>query len=132
MILLMAVAAAAVGPDAAIGRWQTETKHGIVEIAPCGASLCGKLVGSDGLRANPDLRDINNKDASLRGRRLVGITMLQGFTRGTTDWSGGTVYNAADGGTYKATVTPIDANTLKMKGCIVWPLCKSETWTRIR
>ena len=132
MILLMAVAAAAVGPDAAIGRWQTETKHGIVEIAPCGASLCGRLVGSDGLRANPDLRDINNKDASLRGRRLAGITMLQGFTRGTTDWRGGTVYNAADGGTYKATVTPIDANTLKMKGCIVWPLCKSETWTRIR
>jgi uncharacterized protein (DUF2147 family) len=132
MILLMAAAAAVVSPDTAIGRWQTETKHGIVEIAPCGGSLCGKLVGSDGIRANPDLRDTKNKDESRRSRRLAGITMLQGFTRGTDAWSGGTVYNPDDGGTYKATVTPVDADHLKMKGCIIWPFCKSETWTRIR
>ena len=130
--LFMLAAAAASSPDAAIGHWRTETKGGVVEIERCGGSICGKLVSSDGLRANPNLLDGHNKDASLRGRRLMGLQILGGFTRGDGEWSGGTIYNGDDGGTYKATVRPIDADHLKVKGCIIWPLCKSQTWTRIR
>jgi uncharacterized protein (DUF2147 family) len=131
-LMLAAAASAALGPDTAFGRWQTETKHGIVEVGPCGTSICGKLIGSDGLKANPNLLDINNKDASLRGRRMMNLQFLSGFARGEGEWTGGTIYNGDDGGTYKATITPIDANHLKVRGCIVWPLCKSQTWTRVR
>lgn len=129
---MMLAAAAAVSPDAAIGRWKTETKNGIVEVAKCGASICGKLVSSDGIRANPDLTDSNNKDTALRGRKLMGLQILGGFTRENAAWTGGTIYNGDDGGTYKATVTPADADHLKVRGCIVWPLCKTQTWTRVR
>ena len=132
MILLMAAAMAAGGADSAIGRWKTETKNGIVEVAHCGTSICGRLVTSDGIKANPDLRDTQNKDASLRTRKLAGVQILGGFTRTEKEWTGGTIYNGDDGGTYKATVTPTDADHLRVKGCIVWPLCKSQTWTRIR
>jgi uncharacterized protein (DUF2147 family) len=132
MILIVAAASAALNPDAALGRWKTETKNGVVEIATCGGSICGKLVTSDGLRANPDLRDSRNKDAAQQGRKLAGAQILGGFVRGTGEWTGGTIYNADDGGTYKATVTPTDADHLKVRGCIVWPLCKTQTWTRIR
>jgi uncharacterized protein (DUF2147 family) len=131
-IMLAALASAAVTPDTAIGRWITETRHGIVEIERCGASICGKLVGSDGLKADPNLLDVNNKNASLRGRRMMGLQFLSGFTRGDGQWTGGTIYNGEDGGTYKATVTPVDADRLKVRGCIMWPLCKTQTWTRIR
>jgi len=130
--LSMLAAAAAMSPDAAVGRWRTETRNGIVEVERCGASICGKLVNSDGLRTNPNMLDINNKDTALRGRRLLNLQLLGGFTRGNGEWTGGTIYNGDDGGTYRATVTPIDANHLKVKGCIIWPLCKSQTWTRIR
>lgn len=130
--LSMLAAAAAVSPDSAVGRWRTETRNGVVEIERCGASVCGKLVSSDGLRTNPDMRDINNKDANLRSRKLLNLQILGGFTRGADNWSGGTIYNGDDGGTYKATVTPVDADHLKVRGCIIWPLCKSQTWTRIR
>jgi len=130
--LSMLAAAAAVSPDSAIGKWRTETRNGVVEVERCGASICGRLVSSDGLRTNPDMRDINNKNANLRGRKLMNLQILSGFTRGTGDWSGGTIYNGDDGGTYRATVTPVDADHLKVKGCIIWPLCKSQTWTRIR
>lgn len=129
--LSMLAAAAAMSPDAAVGRWRTETRNGVVEVERCGASICGKLVSSDGLRTNPDMRDIHNKDTDLRGRRLMNLQVLGGFTRGDGEWSGGTIYNGEDGGTYKATVTPIDADHLKVKGCIIWPLCKSQIWTRI-
>lgn len=123
-------ASADTGANAVIGRWKTESRGGVVEIARCGASICGRLVDSEGLRANPDLTDRNNKDAAQRGRRLMGVTLLKGFTWGGGAWKGGTIYNAEDGGTYKATITPVDANQLKLKGCIVWPLCKTQTWRR--
>ena len=130
--LLALAAAGAASPDMVIGRWAIPTKHGVIEIAKCGASICGTLVDSDGIRANPQLKDINNKDAAQRSRALKGLMMLKGFSWKSGSWSGGTIYNGDDGGTYSATVTPVDANQLKLKGCIVWPLCKTQVWTRIR
>jgi len=129
--LLAAAAAVAASPDAALGRWMTETKHWIVEIDRCGRSICGKILSSDRIRGNPQLLDLHNSNPQLRSRKLLGLQILGGFTASGNAWTGGTIYNAEDGGTYKATVTPIDANHLKVRGCIFWPLCKSQVWTRV-
>ena len=130
--LLAAGTAAAAAPGDVVGRWKTESRGGVVEITECGQSICGRLVSSDGLKENPALKDVNNKDASLRSRPLKNMLLLKGFERKKDEWSGGSIYNAEDGGTYNATITMLDANRLKLKGCIVWPLCKTQTWTRIR
>jgi uncharacterized protein (DUF2147 family) len=130
--MLLAAAAALAAPGGVAGKWETPTRHGVVEIAPCGASICGRLIDSDGLRANPQLRDVHNKDAAQNGRPLKGLLMLQGFAATDKGWDGGTIYNPDDGGTYKGTITMVDADTLKLRGCIVWPLCKSQTWKRAR
>jgi uncharacterized protein (DUF2147 family) len=134
--MLLAAAAALGSPAAVAGKWETPTKHGVVEIVACGPSICGRLVESDGLRANPQLRDVHNKDTAQNGRPLKGLLMLQGFAATTVNgkegWDGGTIYNPDDGGTYKGTITMVDADTLKLRGCIVWPLCKSQTWKRVR
>lgn len=127
-----AIPAFAAGPDTVLGTWQTSTRHGVVEITQCGTSICGRVLDSEGMRANPDLRDANNKDAAKRSRRVKGLQMLGGFTHEKAAWAGGWVYNPEDGGTYKATITQAGPNTLKLKGCIVWPLCKTQTWTRLR
>ncbi|HKT85240.1 MAG TPA: DUF2147 domain-containing protein [Novosphingobium sp.] len=134
--MLVAAACAAtpawsVEPEAVLGTWRTPVKRGVVAIQRCGASICGRIIGSDNIRTNPDLRDLNNKDRSKRGRRLKGLQILGGFSRDGGRWSGGTVYNPEDGGTYRGTITPLDRNRLKLKGCIIWPLCKTQTWTRI-
>lgn len=132
-IMLMALAmAAAASPDAVVGKWKTETRNGIVEITRCGSSLCGKLLTSDGIAANPALKDANNKNEALRSRPLKGVQLLGGFTFKDGVWNGGTIYNAEDGKTYDARITPVDANTLKLRGCIFVPLCKNQTWTRVR
>jgi uncharacterized protein (DUF2147 family) len=109
----------------------TETRHGIVEITPCGASICGRLIDSDSIRADPQRRDIHNQDPAQRQRPLKGLMMLQGFHGGASQWDGGSVYNPDDGGTYHGTLTMVDANTLKVRGCVVWPLCKSQVWKRV-
>lgn len=129
---LAATPALAAGPDSVVGKWRTPSRHGVVEIARCGTSLCGRLVDSDNIRTNPELKDANNKDAGKRGRKLKNLQILGGFTGEAKQWTGGTIYNPEDGGTYKATITPAGTDTLKLKGCIVWPLCKTQTWTRLR
>jgi uncharacterized protein (DUF2147 family) len=128
---LVAAPVLAASPDSAIGKWRTPSKHGVVDITRCGSSICGRLIDSDNIRTHPDLRDVNNKDTGKRDRKLKDLQIVGGFTRGTASWNGGTIYNPEDGGTYKATITP-GGDTLKLKGCIVWPLCKTQTWTRIR
>jgi len=127
----LAVSAPAFAQDVT-GLWQTQTNGGQVEISRCGNSLCGKLVTSNHIKADPAVKDVKNKDASLRGRTLKNMQMLYDFTGGPSKWTGGKVYNAADGGTYSGTITLVSASELKLKGCIVAPLCKTEKWTRIK
>lgn len=131
VLALSAVSAPALAQDAT-GLWLTQTNGGQVEISRCGNSLCGKLVTSNHLKNDATLKDEKNKDASLRDRPLKNMQMLYGFTGGPTKWTGGKVYNANDGGTYSGTITMISPNELKLKGCIVAPLCKTEKWTRIK
>lgn len=114
------------------GLWQTPTNGGQVRIARCGQALCGTLVTSDHIRREPNARDENNKDAAQRSRTLRGLPMLSGFTGGPSEWRGGSVYNPADGGTYRGTITMTGDNALRLRGCIVAPLCKTQTWTRIQ
>lgn len=132
MLLAAAAAATTASPNAVVGRWQAESRHAIIEISRCGPSICGRVIDSDGLKANPGMKDAKNKDESLRSRPVKGMLMLQGFTWDDGAWNGGTVYNAEDGKTYKGKVSVADANHLKLRGCIFVPLCKTQTWTRVR
>jgi uncharacterized protein (DUF2147 family) len=127
----VAISAPALAQDVT-GLWQTQTNGGQVEIGRCGNSLCGKLVTSNHIKADPTVKDVKNKDASQRDRPQKNMQMLYDFTGGPTKWTGGKVYNAADGGTYSGTITLISADELKLKGCIVAPLCKTEKWTRVK
>jgi uncharacterized protein (DUF2147 family) len=135
LLTLIGLTMAAAPPqsaDAAIGRWQTQTRGGIVEIQRCGSSICGRILTSEKLRTNPNLKDANNSDAALRARPLRNLQILSGFTRNGNGWTGGKIYNAEDGKTYGADVTPSGADQLKVRGCVFKPFCKTQTWTRLR
>ena len=114
------------------GLWQTPTKGGQVQISKCGSSLCGRLVSSEGLKADPGLTDKNNSNTGLRGRKLKGLTILTGFSGGPKEWTGGSIYNADDGRTYSGSITLVSDDTLRLRGCVISPLCKTQTWTRLR
>jgi len=49
---------------------------------------------------------------------------------GLDQWEG-QVYNAKDGQSYSATITPIGNDQLEIKGCVLGFLCGGETWTRV-
>lgn len=136
MSLLLIGMLLAGAPDTAetvIGRWKTETHNAIVEISHCGDSICGKILTSDMIRANPAMKDVRNANAALRTRPIQGMLMLSGFKPAADGvWSDGQVYNAEDGKTYSGKITPVGANQLKLRGCVFFPLCKTQTWTRVR
>ena len=126
-----ALAAPALAGDPT-GLWQTQTNGGQVRIERCGNALCGTLVTSQALRENPNQLDVRNKDEALRGRALRGLRILSGFTGGPTEWTGGSVYKPDNGNTYRGSITMTNDNTLRLRGCVVAPLCTTQTWTRIQ
>ena len=132
--LIAAGALAAAGRASAAapvaGRWLTPENNGVVEITDCGGGVCGRVVTSDRIKLNPDQKDVLNKDVSLRGRTIKGLQLFDTMMGGPKVWRG-KVYNPADGGTYSGSVQLVSAGKMKLTGCIVWPLCKSQTWTRI-
>ena len=122
---LLLVAAA---PAPITGRWVTDDKAALVEIAPCGQALCGRVVKVLKVDPSKPTRDVNNPDASLRNRAIVGLPFLTGFVASGAEWAG-RIYDPRNGKTYRSTLTR-DGATLKVKGC--WgPFCRTQAWGKV-
>ena len=113
------------------GLWLSPSRGAHIQIEHCGEGICGKLVSASRPKTNPNFLDIHNKDPELRTHTVIGSTLLQGFIGGPTRWTGGHVYNPGDGNTYSGAITLIDDDHLKVEGCALWVLCKSQVWTRV-
>lgn len=129
-----AVAAPALAQDAGlVGRWRTSAENGVVAIERCGETFCGRLKDAKPLRADPDQRDVRNRNAELRSRKLKDLTVLANFSGGPRSWSGGPLYDPETGqGASSGTLTLLDDDTLAVKGCIAPLLCRTQTWKRVR
>ena len=102
------------------GRWVTEERDAVITIGDCGKSLCG----------GADQRDVNNRDADLRNRKLLGMPVLTGFTEDGDEWRG-QIYDPKSGKTYRSIIRRLNATTLQVKGCL-GPFCQTQTWKRAR
>ena len=124
--LLIVAGEAAADPR---GLWLTEGGKSHVRLHACEHNkklLCGEIVW---LR-NPR-KDVENEDKSLRDRPLVGIMAVWDLEhQGGADWDDGSIYNPEDGETYDSELEEIDADTVKVRGC-VWFICKTQVWERV-
>lgn len=137
--LLVLATALSTGPAvaSALGDWVTEGDKARVRIEPCAADaakLCGTITWSyrpDDAPAGP-LLDINNGDAALRSRPIVGLPLLEGFSPAGTDaWEGGTIYDPEGGKVYKSKMRLAGPDRLEVEGCVLF-FCQGQTWTRWR
>lgn len=112
------------------GLWRTPVDGGLVRIETCGRDVCGILVQSAALRADPDRRDLRNADPRLRTRPLGGLRLLQARPAGPARWTDGWVYNPEDGRTYRGSLRLRTDGRLELTGCVVRPLCRTQVWTR--
>jgi uncharacterized protein (DUF2147 family) len=127
----LSVAAPLAAAEPITGRWITDDKDAVVEIAPCGKQFCGTIARflippPGGL----DQRDTNNKDAAKRSRKLLGMMILTGFTP-DEDAFRGRIYDPRNGKTYRSVLRRKSAGLLEVKGCM-GPLCRTFQWVRAR
>lgn len=132
------------GADAALGTWRTEAGdqggRARVEISRRGDRFVGTIVAleepnfpADHERAGEPKVDLENPDPAKRERPIVGLRILSGFTwAGDGEWTDGTIYDPANGKTYKAKMRLTDPDTLDIRGYVGVPLFgRTTTWKRI-
>ena len=61
---------------------------------------------------------------------MIGVQIVLGMKPSGPDKWSGEIYNAEDGKTYSGGLTLTSATSLKLEGCVLRFLCKSQTWTR--
>lgn len=110
------------------GDWRVADGVANIRVAQCNGSMWGAV----SWEMQPGGRDENNPDASKRNRPTLGMPTLIDMKKkpGADLWEG-QVYNAKDGQLYSATITPVGADQLEIKGCVMGFLCGGETWTRV-
>lgn len=120
------LAPAAVAAQDVAGTWLTESGTSRVRISPCGAARCGTIVWTA-----REARDVNNPDANLRARNLVGVRMITDARESGGSWTG-QLYNPLDGRTYTGRMRLRSAAELELSGCVLGGLiCRSQTWSRV-
>ncbi len=115
------------------GTWLSADGGTKVRVSECGGKLCGKVVWLnepiDPATGKPKT-DKRNSDPAKRSRPLIGVPVVNGMTpSGDNKWSG-KIYNADDGKTYDAHVTLVSSDAMRVQGCVLSVLCKSQTWKR--
>ncbi|PJG46784.1 hypothetical protein CAF53_20755 [Sphingobium sp. LB126] len=113
------------------GFWLTDDRKGVVQIAPCGEHICGRIVRVLDKGPGVPATDINNPDPHLRGQPIVGLLTLSGFNRDGAVWKGGRAYDPQSGRSYRATLGLNPDGSLKVTGCVLF-ICQSRRWTRAR
>lgn len=119
--------------DPIVGTWLTPKQDSKIEIAPCGDSLCGKIVWlAKPLRDDGSPRlDVNNDNEDLKQRPILGLEIVGGFEKVEPGkWEDGRIYNPRDGETYKSKMELKGPNTLEVKGCVLF-ICDGQEWTRV-
>jgi uncharacterized protein (DUF2147 family) len=124
--LVMALHAASVAPLGVVGLWKTAGDEGLVRIETCGQAICGRAVDDPPPQTNVSSRDGVVHDQATDGQLIMKLKPL-----GPGQWGDGWIQNPDNGKTYKATITLTPDGRLRLKGCIVVPLCRTQTWTRV-
>ena len=129
--LALAPLPAAAAAPSVDGLWRTDDGSAVVEIAPCGQQMCGRIARVLATGPNVPRTDVNNSDPARRNRSLVGLQILSGFHAGSKAWEGGRAYDPKSGKSYDASLRLNADGSLRVTGCVLI-ICQSVRWTKAR
>src|SRR5215475_5873627 len=127
-ILCLGATSAFAAEPSVIGDWLVKEGYGHVRIDNCG----GKMWGIVSWEKTPGF-DTESQDPAKKGRPLLGTPVLFAMApqKEPGKWTG-EVYNSQNGKMYQATISLANEDTLDLEGCLVWPLCQTQQWTRVK
>ena len=119
--LAVAVAPASAMAKSLEGRW----KNGAMEIviAPCGPSLCGRVVRASAQQQSKAQRGSGTR---LLGSRVIDNIQPMGPGRWSAD-----VFVASRDMDARGTIEQVNPNRLAVRGCVLAIICKTTHWDRI-
>lgn len=122
--LMLAAGAGGAAADPVAGLWKTQPGDSggylHVAIAPCGAAICGTI------KAAYDAQGKASGDYEHLGKRII-WDMGSG---GNGKYAGGKIWAPDTNKTYNSKMQ-MSGGSLKVSGC-VGPICRSQTWTRLK
>ena len=126
---LVLVALAATAPAAEpTGRWRSSSGNVEVEIAPCGAALCGTIVR---VLANRSMADPSVEMPDLPGRGLVVLSNFLPSAAGDGRWDG-FIYDRESRTTYSCTMALEAPDRLALHAYVgIQMLGRTQVWTRV-
>ena len=131
-LLLLATAQAA-DPNSPVGKWKTiDDKSGkpksIVQITESDGALSGKIVE---LLEGASEKTCSKCEGDLKDKPLVGMKILWGLKKEGDEWTGGKIFNPADGGTYTSKARLTDGGkTLDVTGKWMF-FSREQKWQRV-
>ena len=116
------VAGAEAGP---VGAWLTEDHDGVIAIAPCGAELCGRIVGM-----SQPLRSDGSRPLDKQGRPQCGLTILHVAAGDAPGLWQGEITDPDDGSVWHCRLSMDDEGRLHLRGYVLLPLLgQTQLWT---
>ncbi|MBT8455716.1 MAG: DUF2147 domain-containing protein [Alphaproteobacteria bacterium] len=105
-----------------LGTWQTQAvdngNFGHVEIAPCGAAICGTIVKA------------YNSSGAERPSDNIGRQMIWDMkARGDGNYRGGKIWAPDRDKTYNSRMT-LSGDQLEVNGCVLG-ICRGQVWRRV-
>lgn len=118
--MLLALAAAQPPPRAPIeGLWKNPIGSAIIEIAPCGGLLCGKVVWVSGR---------GKREVSKTTSSIVGTMVLTGLRSAGDHWTG-KLFIPDDNIHVLAKLRLVGSHRIKLTGCAFAGLfCRTQVW----
>ena len=121
MALAATTAAAQPAHPAVEGYWKNPIGSAIIEVAPCGRVLCGKVVWAS---------ERGKREVAGTTRHIVGTTVLTDVRAENGRWAG-RLFIPDDNIHVAARLQLIGPRHLKLTGCAIAGLiCRSQVWTR--
>ena len=111
-----------------IGDWLVKDGYANIRIDNCG----GKLWGIVSWEKTPGGVDSENPDPAKKGRPVLGMPIVIGMALKEPNKWWGEIYNSQNGKMYTAGISVADENTLDLEGCLIWPACLTQKWTRAK
>jgi uncharacterized protein (DUF2147 family) len=114
--------------DVILGEWISEPKDGKITIFKQGDRYFGKITWGK----TPGKKDVNNPDARLKNREIVGSIILKDFVFTGSSWEKGTIYDPHSGKTYDCILKVKDNNQkLDIRGFVGMAMFgRTSTWSR--
>ncbi|WP_420712588.1 DUF2147 domain-containing protein [Frigidibacter sp. RF13] len=122
---VMSFAAGAAFADPVEGVWKTKPddngNFGHVQIAPCGAKLCGVLI-----------KAFDSAGAEAASENVGKQIVWDMSANGDGSYGGGKVWAPDRDKTYKSKMS-LSGETLSVSGCVLGgAICRASEWTRVK